>query len=241
MALCKLCLKEKPLRDSHIFPEFLYKPLYDSGHNYLVLKSKTNVGKRPKGIYEKLFCASCEEIIARYEDYAAKILMGDGKTEVQINENKFGFVIKNLDYTRFKLFELSLIWRANIASRPELRRISLGPHSEKIREMLLKEEPGRYYKYGCAIFFLPEQPPELKELIIPPHKLPSMIDGHRGYRAIFNGLFWIFIISSHTEEFEMKKYFLQESGDLPIVNSGHHGWKFILKWTSELAKMKKDI
>jgi len=235
MGVCKLCQQEKELRKSHIYPEFLFKPLYDAKHEYLLVKSKTEIRKRPKGIYEHLFCESCEKIFNTYENYAAKKLFSKNKTENEVSKNDVGFVFHNVNYSKFKLFELSLFWRPSVASRPEVKKIQLGPHGEKIRLMLLNGDPGKYFEYGCAIFFLPKQPPEFKAVIIQPHDFPQRIDGHRGYRAIFNGLFWTFIVSSHTEQFEMRNFFLQENGDLPIVNSGQHGWEFILKWAAELS------
>jgi len=34
---CRLCLQERPLRDSHIIPEFLYRPLVDEKHRAAAL------------------------------------------------------------------------------------------------------------------------------------------------------------------------------------------------------------
>ena len=70
MAKCFLCQKDgKVLIDSHIFPEFLYNPLYDENHQYFVVSSDSSKKiKRPrKGIYEKLFCRDCEDILEKYE------------------------------------------------------------------------------------------------------------------------------------------------------------------------------
>ena len=83
---CALCLKEKDLIKSHIFPEFLYKPMYDDKHNYLIVSTAHNKEpiKRQKGIYEKLMCEECDSgIIGKYEDYAAKILFGDNGTKTK--------------------------------------------------------------------------------------------------------------------------------------------------------------
>jgi hypothetical protein len=82
MAICKLCLQDKELVDSHIFPEFMYKPLYDDEHRFNVLGNKgEGILKRPpKGIYEKLLCVECDHnIIGKYENYASKVIFGDGK------------------------------------------------------------------------------------------------------------------------------------------------------------------
>jgi len=36
--VCRLCQKEKPLVQSHVIPEFLYRPLYDEKHRAVEAK-----------------------------------------------------------------------------------------------------------------------------------------------------------------------------------------------------------
>lgn len=71
---CKLCKKNKPLRRSHIFPEWLYQPLYDDNHRFYVLSTDSNKrrGTRPKGIYEKLLCDECEQKFSKWEQVVKK-------------------------------------------------------------------------------------------------------------------------------------------------------------------------
>ncbi len=231
---CKLCLETKELRKSHIFPEFLYKPLYDENHQYKVLITKNDPKDRFKGIYEKLFCENCEAILGEYEDYAAKNLFINPLLESEIKRTDTGFVINDLDYSKLKLFQLSLLWRPSLTIRNEVRRINLGPHAEKIRKMLLEGNPGRYFEYGCSISYLPNRPDLLRGVIIPPHPLEERIEGHRGFRIFISGYFWIYITSSHTEQYSMKPLFLNEDGTLPIFNSNSMGWNFMIKWAREL-------
>lgn len=244
MATCALCLKDKKLVESHIFPEFLYKSLYDSKHKYLVVSSSpaTPIRKRPKGIYERLLCFECDSIIiGTYEDYAAKVLFGDGSTEIEIETKRIGFFINDLDYKRFKLFQLSLLWRASVTSRPELPRINLGPHTDSIRKMLFEGNPGKMYEYGCAMFFLPNQPKEMVGLIYSPEPVPRKVQGHRWYRAIFAGLFWTWIVSSHMNMYPRPEIFISEKGVLPVINSGTKGWGFIQRLARELTKGGKNV
>ena len=51
MALCRLYLRDTNLIDSHIIPEFMYKPLYNEEHRFNILGRNAVVQKRPtKGI-----------------------------------------------------------------------------------------------------------------------------------------------------------------------------------------------
>jgi hypothetical protein len=239
MAICKLCNETKDLVDSHIFPEFMYTPMYDENHKFKVLTTKSiDVLKEPrKGIYEKLFCKKCDnEIIGKYEDHAAKVMFGDGKKEIEIKETKMGLLIREIDYTLFKLFQISLLWRASISTRPEIKRISLGPHSEKMRMMLYTENPGEIYEYGAVIYFFPKSSKDMKDLIVSPELSEKRIEGNRIYRAIFNGLFWTYFVSNHSQYYTFKEHFLSKDGVLPIINSGEYGERYVFQLAKDLLK-----
>ena len=56
--ICRLCLVESELQDSHIISEFQYKPLYDEKHRFFVISSdpRKNDFYEQKGFREKLLC-----------------------------------------------------------------------------------------------------------------------------------------------------------------------------------------
>jgi hypothetical protein len=72
--VCKLCCRNDDLRESHIIPEFFYQHVYDTGHVFYRLSSDS---KRPKqarrGLYQELFCGSCESLFQTLENYVAAI------------------------------------------------------------------------------------------------------------------------------------------------------------------------
>lgn len=239
MAICKLCGKERKLIDSHIFPEFMYKPMYDDNHKFKFLTTKSDgVIKEPsKGIYEKLFCENCDNnIIGKYEDHAAKVLFGDGKKGIGIENTKYGLMIHDVNYSLFKLFQISLFWRASISTRPEIKKISFGPHCEKMKEMLYNENPGEPYEYGTVIYFFPKYSSDIKDLIVMPEFSEKRVEGNRVCRAIFNGLFWTMLASSHSKNFTHKELFLSTEGKLPIINSGPFGEKYIYELAKDILK-----
>ncbi len=241
MAKCKLCHQEKTLLKSHIFPEFLYKPMYDKNHQYLVISSDDTkkIKKVRKGIYELLFCENCEKKIEEYEDYSAKVFFAESGLNIGINKDEKGFIFSGLDYRKFKLFQVSLLWRSSISTRPEMHHTDLGPHAEKMRLMILNDDPGEPYEYGAGIFFVPVYSTELEAFIYPPEEIPRKIEGHRWYRAIFNGLLWLFIVSNHSNRFTKKGTFISKEGILKIANSGIKGQKFLENLTMNLVKDRK--
>jgi len=215
---CRLCNENKPIRESHIFPEWLYKPLYDDDHRFFVLSTDANKRRctRPKGIYERLLCDECEQKFSKWEGYARDVFHN---LSLKVIEDDRAVVFSGLKYTPFKLFQMSLIWRASIASRPEMHKIDLGPHAEKIRKMLFEDCPGEVYEYG-SILMLPALSHELmQQFVYPPERLPTKIDGHSAYRAVFGGLFWLFIVSNHSYRIP-HEVFLSKNGNLPIFKVG---------------------
>jgi hypothetical protein len=138
---CHLCGRPRKLCRSHILPEFLYRPLYDEEHRYFVVTAGTDC-HRPlqRGLTEKLLCKDCEERLGRYEKYAAEVMSGRLGHRYQKRGSRI--IIKDIDYARFKLFQLSILWRGSVSSLEFFRLVSLGPHEQRLRDMILREDPG---------------------------------------------------------------------------------------------------
>jgi hypothetical protein len=211
---CKLCHQEAELRDSHVLPEFLYAALCDEKHRYNVVSNAHGKFPKPeqKGLREPLLCAACEGKLSRWETYTANVLNGRGRVQSQrIGDT---IVMESLDYRQFKLFLLSLIWRAGISSLLVFRETALGPHEEWLRMMLLAEDPGPEDKYGCLVFAitLDEQP--LGGIIYGPQ--PCWIGTHRCYRLLVRSFLFIYFVSSHRPDDIALQSFLSEQGRLLI-------------------------
>ena len=134
---CKLCLKQKKLQKSHIIPEFFYQPLYDNLHKFNVITTSSKEKNKPeqKGIRERLLCYDCEQLLSPNEDYVRRVIYGG--TEIKISRDGNNVIIWNTDYIKFKLSQLSLLWRSSVSKLKYFSNISLGPHEEKIRQMLI--------------------------------------------------------------------------------------------------------
>lgn len=201
---CKLCLEERDLKDSHIISEFWYKPLYDEKHRFHVLTTTPedkNIFAQ-KGIREKLLCYNCEQYFSRLEDYVRKVFYGGVGILIKNDKNKI--LINGIDYTKFKLFQLSLLWRASVSHHKFFSEISLGPHEEKLRRMLISKKPGEPYDYGCILVgLLMDGSKLMHEMVMQPE--PLRIKDYRWYRFVLGGYTWLFIVSSHSKNFFYKK------------------------------------
>jgi len=194
--VCPLCQKEKPLVESHVIPEFLYRPLYDDKHRAIEAKLVPKGFKYlQKGYREPLLCKDCEDTISKFETHFANAWYQEGKCPNKINNSTVQ--VTGLDYTLFRLFHLSILWRAGISKREEFSKVQLGPHEERIRRMIFAGDPGKPNQYPLYVMFLitPETRKVQQQMIILPGDL--RIEGHRVYLFSFGGCAWYYLVSGH--------------------------------------------
>lgn len=213
---CRLCLKEKELLKSHIIPEFFYKPVYGDPHRLTVVSTGPcdKIKYEQKGYRERLLCYDCEQLLSPLEDYGRRVIYGGGETETINLEN--GIKVRNIDYKKFKLFQLSLLWRASVSRQEFYIEVNLGPKKEEtIRKMLIAQTPGEPHQFGCimAVLLWEENKP-LDGIILPPKRLH--IEGHISFSFVVGGCTWFFVVSRHSKDFKLKDYFLRQGEELTL-------------------------
>jgi hypothetical protein len=213
IAECKLCKREAPLQFSHIYPEFFYKPMYDSKHRFIVASSNPEKVDRyeQKGIREFLLCSKCEQQLSNYERYAREIIYG----RPQLYSAKKGrkLHLKGIDYSKFKLFLLSLIWRMGISKGKFFQEVELGPYEEELRLKILTESPGKEEEFGCFIAGVMLEG-EIGHWFLPPSK--ATLDGITCYRAVIGGLLFMFFITKKRFPPDSTQYLLKENGTMVL-------------------------
>jgi hypothetical protein len=219
IGICKLCHQEKELCNSHIFPEFCYENIYDRNpRRFLEYSNNQKMDHKyyQKGIREHLLCRDCENILSINEKYFKENVFNE-TLDLKSDNNTHKYII--VDYQKTKLFLLSILWRMGISSLTEFRFVRLANHEEIIRNMILTGNPGEEYQYGCLIL----RDPDIKRSEIFEHSISSpsntdlKIDGHRFCVLPLAGIFFVFIISSHTNKFQNKDFFLKKDGRMPIM------------------------
>jgi len=235
---CKLCLEQASLKYSHILPEFLYEGVYDVKHKTIALDPRPNSRDRilQKGLREYLFCGECETHLSGYETYAANILRSLPDT----SSCKPGDIVWKcgVDYKKFKIFQMSLLWRCGIALKSTFQDVELGPHEEKVRSLIKDSDPSDPWVYGCIMSaFLGSGPP------IGMVKFPGRlrIEGHIAYNFVALGLFWLFIVSSHSNRFYGKGSFLSIDGKLPLHISSKTPEEFLKGLARKLEIAGKQV
>ena len=193
---CKLCGVRKDLRNSHVFPEFLYKPTYDKKHRAIRIEIDT---KRKilvqKGIREPLLCEECEQHLSKIERRFKNSWYDSGRLPNIVSEDFL--VLKGFDYVQFKLFHLSILWRWSVSSIGEFSTVNLGPHEDRIAQLIRAEAAGDECQYRFWGQVLVHDDNRIAHDIVS-RPQEAKLEGHRVYYACYGGCEWTFFVSSHS-------------------------------------------
>ena len=235
MSICRLCINDRKLCDSHIISEFFYEPLYDEKHRIERVSANSHVSRKPeqKGIREKLLCSDCENFLGRYEGYWRRVFLGPQVHGVGLVGNKF----TGLDYAKLKLLQLSILWRAGISRESFFREVNLGPHEEKLRQMILNEKPGTASEYPCLMSAITHENQVVDGLIIQPTQI--RFESHTCYQLITGGLLWIFFVSSHAPTADVMEWVLHEDGTWKMLRDELGSLPLIQRIVSDLGAAGK--
>ena len=218
MPKCRLCRKHhRSLRNSHIVPEFLYKDLYnDKGHMMAIRPPQRR--HRPwralqKGVREPLFCESCEQHFN--EHFEKPFLHQWTKTELPDPWDVDRDCLIQVDhYSSFKLFHLSVLFRAGISSLPHYQQVALGPHESVLRQLLVDRNPGGEFQYPvCGQAVIHHRTRRLVRAITQPQL--RKIDSHRYYAIAYGGVEWWVQVSSHRHR-QFENLFLRPDGTISL-------------------------
>jgi len=207
---CALCLRPEELQRSHVIPEFMFRALYDDKHRFHVISTDEAERNKyqQKGPREPLLCVACEQQFSRYERYASLALSGGIDLGYQFDGP--AVVLSELEYKPFRLFQLSVLWRASVSRHEFFKDVSLGPHEESIRRALFDEDPGPSAKYGCVMCAIVHEGAIQQDVVLQPERV--RFSGLKGYRFVFGGLVWVYVVSSHRSTAGIERGFLQEDG-----------------------------
>lgn len=182
---------------SHIYPKGFYTfeelPLVAMTTN-----PATRAKRIPIGIYdEELVIEEVEKSFAKLDDYAIRtfrpeatvdqLFRENGRIAVDDDGSPLAYQIANVDHDKLKQFFISVLWRAGATARPEFNQLDLGPHQERLRDLLVRgATPGaEEYSVVAERFIDGDAVPVMPFF-------PDRIDGVRFQIAVFGGFrFWV--------------------------------------------------
>jgi hypothetical protein len=124
-------------------------------------------------------------------------------------------VLSGIDYTSFKLFHISIVFRASLSAHPNFSEVNLGPHEERMRKMLLKGDPGEPWQYLIVCMGIEGAQGEIwHDMVGPAHRV--RYKGYWGYYFTFMGCQWLYYVGSHPLT-DLERVALSQSGTLPVM------------------------
>jgi hypothetical protein len=235
--ICKCCLREAKLCNSHIIPEFCYQPLYDEKHRYIeAVFSEDKVYRQNIGKREPLLCSECETLFNRWERHARRLFTDPFKP---VAGSKARLQMPQLSYEPTKLFILSVLWRASVSQLDMFRLVNLGRHEEPIRRMLLAENAPGPDEYGCQIWRILSKGTPFVDFFVEPTYFKT--DACRVYRIVMRGFLFHVFVSSHSPPREDAKLFLGKAIPLQVYDAEFDDFKFLRATETSLKAMKAEL
>jgi len=203
----------------------MYKDLFDEKKRMHVIQSEKGAIKQrgfsQTGEFDRnIICQHCDNsVLGKLERYASLVLYDRNPKTLEYRTDPDGTkytYCAEFDYTQFKLFLLSVLWRASISNRPLFQEVSLGPHEKSIRRMLLKSDPGEQMKYPCLIMTYLNLDQFPSDVVAQPSQ--SRVNGGYVYKFLISGMVYIFYVSKHIIPDELKDCAINRKGELKIIH-----------------------
>jgi hypothetical protein len=251
MKQCKLCHETKILiKKSHIIPDFFYKELrlYNDKHQIHKIEASEYIKSKkfkltPTGDYEGgILCQECDnELIGQLEDYGRRVLFGNLRPTQAIKVNNYKnqydglefTICESVDYMKFKLFLLSILYRECITSREIFKSAEIPSiHLETIRQMLLSGNPGKVNEYPIIILSYLNDETMPRDLIFQPIK--SITAERTLITFLIGGLVFIYYITNNYPDInEIKELSISPENKLTLLHFPRgSAWDFVLEYAN---------
>lgn len=188
---CNLRKRDRDLCESHVIPEFLYRPLYDTKHRavkLLVDKSRRFV---QKGMRDLLLCKECEAHISKHIENPFAKQWWEILPSSCVNPL---VSLSGLDYTVTKMMILTNLWRAHCSKKDEWKNVKLGRYSDEISHMIDNINPGDEDKFPIWGELIVDEENRVRSDIVTPFT-QSRPDGHYVYYSAHGGVDWFVFLS----------------------------------------------
>ncbi|QJB29904.1 hypothetical protein HF329_00710 [Chitinophaga oryzae] len=228
---CLLCGKRaKLLRKSHIIPDFMYKGLFDETDRMMFM-SLNDFSKHKyvqTGYYDKyILCSDCDNgRIGGWEKYAAAVLYGGGTKSLCniekrfVNEEMDTLFVTGISYQRFKLFLLSILWRAHTSQNKFFKQICIPDLEPALRNALVTDNAGADDDFKVGILGIKGYDGNLANFVMNPDM--RRIEGSNFAHFMVSGFIYFIELKKNGGFQLLERFYLKQSGELeiPIISGG---------------------
>jgi hypothetical protein len=210
---CRFCKQSKMLCKSHITPKWLFK---DRGTGSFFQIGEGDPFKRsiPEGWKEYLLCKDCEDHMGVYDNYASEFFRSAASWQLATPHDFRLWVVRSFDYKTLKLFFMSILWRASVATIPAYQYVELADDElTRLHEMLWTHDPGDVQDFTALINKREPMENGLEKITVAP--FPLMKSGILHYKFDLNE-FSCQIKASSQAEHSNEDFFLSPGSPLLI-------------------------
>lgn len=214
---CRLCGEEKKLIKSHIVPEGFYKNMYDDKNRlFLSSQSRNDFITMQKGQREELLCKECDSNLIgnKYDKYGIQVIRD--RLHIQPFTDNEKEIWVGLDYNKFKIFLLSVLWRAHIAQKFH-KGITLDKDIETLIVKAIKSGLAPRETVipivGISLVDPKNRASKCDEIITNGNTYTrSGLENSKTCIIIFGGYAWTFIVPNAEINDPQEEFFLKENG-----------------------------
>lgn len=221
MGTCRLCGSKARLVDSHVVPRALHLDMarYAGSDEAMRIYSDrlTHQPRSQTGVYGQFVCEDCEATFHPWDEcgiaWVREYRDGD-RGEPLLGDRRRGFSTQT-GYTNFKLWIMSLLWRAHACEHDLYARIDLGDKwAEELADCLRNRDPKTpEYVAVCASWFNEEVG---KHYMADPH--PERYEGVNHVRFyVYGGFTFLIKVDQRKSPTSMRNLMLREDGSLPVL------------------------
>jgi hypothetical protein len=149
------------------------------------------------------------------------------------------YLLTDLDYRSFKLFHLSVLWRASVSTRDEFRLVNLGPYEEKLRTRLLASDPGDPEDFAIMATALVDPRTGLLERAI--YLEPERVRRRHGsvYIFTFSGFSWFYLTGSSVPA-DLRPCILSMGGELLVDTKSYFEYTPLVRSFGRLQRTLRN-
>jgi len=150
------------------------------------------------GHFEPLLCHECEGVISKYECRFKELWMDTipGSFKDRVRREDGDVIQVEIDWDTFKLFHLSVFWRAMVSEGFKVdNTMSLGPYEVELRERIRNGDPGKPGEFpviGQLVIHRDNRP---HASVTPVAQREGRFYGHYCYFMSYAYCDWFFVVA----------------------------------------------
>lgn len=228
-SVCRLCSRTADLKNSHVIPKTFFTQIKRSGpallaHDDILMRNRTTQDSWS----QKLLCGDCELKLAEWEAYSIEVLRRPSRKKVIVRKSPKEWEFFNVDYSTFRLFQVSVLFRAAVSTRVEYQHVALdGNAVQRMQYILNSGEAPPVNEFPCLMEVIrsPSQEGSTYTQVIGAPRTLS-IGAQTYYWFVFGGFCWYFVFPKMSREELAYQSYLSRAGymRLPALHVYEHPW-----------------